>query len=152
MNATIEVNEFTINVSSDDEDDEDSYISCVSDISLESKPEVGYLYIELIFDPKRGGFVDIAENIVQHLDYLSLINFKRSCRRIHNFFKQLPYLEIVKLETKLDTDWRSGEPKNYAISTPGLVSCATVFPDNRRVLIGIDHVIHVVDIRTGCLS
>ena len=89
---------------------------------------------------------------MQHLDYHSLVNFKRSCRIIYRFFKQSPCLENVKLEKKLDIDWRSGEPKNYAIQTPGLVSCAMVFPDNRRVVIGIDHVVHVVDIRTGCSS
>ena len=134
---------------SDDDEEEDSFMSCLSNLETESAKEESYSYIQLIFDPERGGFVDVAENIVQYLDYHSLINFKRSNSTIYNFFKRLPCLENKKLEKKLDIDWRSGQPKNYAIQTPGLVSCASVFPDNRRIVIGIDHVVHVVDIRSG---
>ena len=131
-------------------DDEESFASCTSDIPLDVRPEESLCcHMELIFHPERDGFIDVAENIVQYLDYHSFISFKRSSQKIYRFFKQLPYLEYQKLGKKLDVDWRSGEPKNYAIQTPGLVSCATVFPDNRRIVIGIDHVIHVVDIRTG---
>ena len=135
----------------EDDGDDDSFVSCKSDIMQEDviPHEIGISYIEMLFDPERGGFIDIAENIVQYLDYHSLINFKRSCQKIHSFFKQLSYLEYDKLGRKLDMDWRSGEPKNYDIQAPGLVSCATVFPDNRRIIIGIDHVVRVVDIRTG---
>ena len=135
---------------SDDDEDQESFTSCISDITTDFRSEEPFCcHIELIFHPERGGFIDVAENIVQYLDYHSFISFKRSSQKIYNFFKQLPYLEYQKLGKKLDDDWRSGEPKNYAIQTPGLVSCATVFPDNRRIVIGIDHVIHVVDIRTG---
>ena len=133
----------------EEDEEEDSFMSCLSSLETESSTEGSYTYIQLIFDPERGGFVDVAENIVQYLDYHSLINFKRSSSTIYNFFKELPFIENQKLEKKLDIDWRLGQPKNYAIQTPGLVSCASVFPDNRKIVIGIDHVVHVVDIRSG---
>ena len=132
-----------------DYDDEDSFISCFSSIDTDHFVEDSLPYIQLIFDPERGGFVDVAENILQYLDYHSLISFKRSNKKIYNFFKQLPCLEHDKLGKKLDEDWRLGNPKNYDIQTPGLVSCASVFPDNRRMVIGIDCVVHVIDIRSG---
>ena len=134
-----------------DDDEEDSFMSCVSSMDTEYLTNDSITYIQLIFDPDRGGFVDVAENIVRYLDYHSLINLKRSCSKIYNFFKQLPSLEDEKLEKKLDLDWRLGQPKNYTIQTPGLVSCASVFPDNRRMVIGIDHVVQVVDIRSGII-
>lgn len=136
---------------SSDDDEEDSFMSCVSSIDTDNVTNDSVIYIQLIFDPDRGGFVDVAENIVQYLDYHSLINLKRSSRQIYNFFKQLPSLEDEKLEKKLDLDWRLGQPKNYTIQTPGLVSCASVFPDNRRMVIGIDHVVQVVEIRSGII-
>ena len=132
-----------------DDEDEESFMSCVSSMDAEYAINDSETYLLLIFDPDRGGFADVAENIVQYLDYHSLINFKRSSCKIYNFFKQLPNLEYEKLERKLDLDWRLGQPKNYAIQTPGLVSCASVFPDNRRMVIGIDHVVQVVEIRSG---
>ena len=46
------------------------------------------------------GLIDVAENIVQYLDYHSLINFKRSSSTIYNFFKELPFIENQKLEKK----------------------------------------------------
>ena len=134
---------------SSEDEDEDSFISCLSDVTTELPIDQLYPYIELIFDPERCGFVDIAENIVQYLDYHSLINFKKTCQKVYNFFKWLPYVEKAKLEKKLDRDWRLGEPKKYTIQTPGLVSCAAVFPDSRKIVIGIDHVVQVVDVRTG---
>lgn len=135
-----------------DDDEEDSFMSCVSSMDTKCIANDSITYIQLIFDPDRGGFVDVAENIVQYLDYHSLINLKRSSTKIYNFFKQLPSIEDEKLEKKLDLDWRLGQPKNYTILTPGLVSCASVFPDNQRMVIGIDHVVHVVDIRSGIIQ
>ena len=135
-----------------DDEEEDSFMSCVSSMDTKCIGNDSMTYIQLIFDPDRGGFVDVAENIVQYLDYHSLINLKRSSTKIYNFFKQLPSIEDEKLEKKLDLDWRLGQPKNYTIQTPGLVSCASVFPDNRRMVIGIDHVVHVVDIRSGIIQ
>ena len=133
--------------------DEETFLSCSSDIlPLEMPPfiVVGYQYLEIIFNPNRGGFADVAENIVQYLNYHDLIHLKRSCSIMYNYFKQFSYLENTKLVNKLEWDGkRFGELENYTIPTPGLVSCASIFPDNNQVVVGIDQVVHVIDIRKG---
>ena len=49
--------------------------------------ETNNFYITLLFDVNRGGFIDIAEKILNYLDYASLIRFKQVCKIIYEFIK-----------------------------------------------------------------
>ena len=42
-------------------------------------------YILLFFDVNRGGFFDVAQKILNYLDYKSLVMFKRTCKSIYEF-------------------------------------------------------------------
>ena len=42
-------------------------------------------YVKLFFDVNRGGFSDVAENILSCLDYASFVNFKRTCTLVYQY-------------------------------------------------------------------
>ena len=42
-------------------------------------------YVQLFFDVNRGGFSDVAENILSFLDYASFVNFKRTCKLVYQY-------------------------------------------------------------------
>lgn len=44
-------------------------------------------YLRLFFDVNRGGFFDVAENILDYLDYKSFVQFKQSCKMVYEFIK-----------------------------------------------------------------
>ena len=44
-------------------------------------------YLRLFFDVNRGGFFDVAENILNYLDYKSFVQFKQSCKMVYEFIK-----------------------------------------------------------------
>jgi hypothetical protein len=44
-------------------------------------------YFKLFFDVNRGGFLDVAERILVHLDYASFVQFKRTCHTVYDFIK-----------------------------------------------------------------
>ena len=50
--------------------------------------EKGQHYLYLFFDVNRGGFYDVANKILNFLDYRSLIMFKRTCKLFHEFNAQ----------------------------------------------------------------
>ena len=53
--------------------------------TMESPEVLNPEYILLFFDVNRGGFFDVAQKILNYLDYKSLVMFKRTCKSIYEF-------------------------------------------------------------------
>ena len=49
--------------------------------------EDGEFYLDLFFDVNRGGFFDVAQRILNFLDYKSFVQFKRSCKMVYKFIR-----------------------------------------------------------------
>ena len=60
------------------------YFSWNKEIKMENTSE---FYLRLFFDVNRGGFFDVAENILDYLDYKSFVQFKQSCKMVYEFIK-----------------------------------------------------------------
>ena len=69
-------------------------------------------YIETLFSVHRGGFAEIADNIIAHLDYRSLVQFKQSSKFVYEYLNQ-SNLEEHKLRAKLNRDWMTGQPRRW---------------------------------------
>ena len=52
-----------------------------------SNMEDGEFYLDLFFDVNRGGFFDVAQRILNYLDYKSFVQFKRSCKMVYKFIR-----------------------------------------------------------------
>ena len=59
-------------------------------------------YVQLFFDVNRGGFSDIAENILSCLDYASFVNFKRTCTLVYQYIIS-SNIEQVSLKSQINT-------------------------------------------------
>ena len=81
-------------------------------------PDFNSDYLFIFFDINRGGFFDVAQKILQFLDYKSLVMFKRTCKSVYEFLSAncdiekvsknvLNKIESFNLsrETKLDKNW-----------------------------------------------
>ena len=44
-------------------------------------------HFSILFDVNRGGFFDVAEQILSYLDYASFIRFKQTCKMVYQFIK-----------------------------------------------------------------
>ena len=57
-------------------------------------------YVKLFFDVNRGGFSDVAENILSCLDYASFVNFKRTCKLVYQYIIS-SNIEQVSLKSQI---------------------------------------------------
>ena len=56
-------------------------------------------HFSILFDVNRGGFFDVAEQILSYLDYASFIRFKQTCKMVYQFIKS-SNIEQVRTTTK----------------------------------------------------
>lgn len=100
------------------------------------------------FDVNRGGFFDVAENILDYLDYKSFVQFKQSCKMVYEFIKT-SNIEQLKLKKKLDLDWKHGTHKEVTVNAPGLVQAAQIFANSGKIVCSADESIILANSKTG---
>ena len=61
-------------------------------------PDFNSDYLLIFFDINRGGFFDVAQKILQFLDYKSLVMFKRTCKSVYEFLSANCDIEKVSKE------------------------------------------------------
>ena len=61
-------------------------------------PDLNSDYLLIFFDINRGGFFDVAQKILQFLDYKSLVMFKRTCKSVYEFLSANCDIEKVSKE------------------------------------------------------
>ena len=68
-------------------------------------PDFNSDYLLIFFDINRGGFFDVAQKILQFLDYKSLVMFKRTCKSVYEFLSA--NCDIEKVSKKcVKQDWK----------------------------------------------
>ena len=69
--------------------------------------EDGEFYLDLFFDVNRGGFFDVAQRILNFLDYKSFVQFKRSCKMVYKFIRSSNIEQVSGSEKKTKVHFRS---------------------------------------------